>query len=36
MVVWDQFGKTGISLLFIVGFKCAIYQMKGYLQENMN
>ena len=31
MVVWGRFGKTVISLLFIKGFKRAIYQMKGYI-----
>ena len=30
MVVWGLFGKTVISLLLIMGFERAIYQMKGY------
>ena len=30
MVVWGCFAKTVISKQPIMGFNCAIYQMKGY------
>ena len=29
-MVWGWFGKTLISLSFIMGFKRTIHQMKGY------
>ena len=30
MVVWGRFGKSGIAMLIIRGFKRAICQMKVY------
>ena len=34
-MVWGRFGKTGIFLPFVVGFKRTMYQMKGYFPSTM-